>query len=782
MLALPDAFAPMRAFRQFILCQFVPDAANPGKTFKYPLDPYTFARSDAHNAAIWLDADTACSLAASRGFGYGVGFVFTENDPFFFIDIDHCFVNGAWSQFAVDTIQQFAGAAVEVSQSGTGLHIIGYGQAPKQRRKKEQSGLFELYTELRFVALTGNGASGGITVDHTSTLSALVERYLKQDEAVSVAGWTTEPRGDWRGPADDETLISRALRSMSSAAAFGGKASFADLWSGDHDALGRAFPHPSKPFDASSADAALAQHLAFWTGGNCERIERLMRQSQLVREKWNREDYMHVTIAGACARQKQVLTDKMPEPVVMPSLVASNEAPEPRNVHGNAFIDVEAQRSMFKGCVYVQDLHRVFLPSGVLVKPDVFRVIFGGYTFVMDGQNERTSRNAFEAFTESQCLRPPIADTACFRPDWPAGMIKSDGGLSQVNTYVPVNSPRTVGDASPFTRHLEKLLPDARDRQILMSYLAACVQYPGVKFQYCPLIQGVEGNGKTLFSRCVAYAVGEKYTHLPRADQIAKNFNSWLYGKIFIAVEDIKIAENNTEILEILKPMITSETQSIEPKGVDQVTKRICANFVMNANDKKAIRKSRNDRRLAIFYTSQQTKADLYRDGLTPAYFTELYEWLKSGGYAIVSELLHTYPIVPEFNPATGIIAPQTSSYDESIEAGATRVEQEILEAIEQGLPGFAGGWVSSIALDKLLDSSSLTNRIARNERRTLLVNMGFDYHPGLNEGRVISTVSPDNGRPRLYVTDSHPAKMITDPTEIARAYSDAQNRAAMVN
>ncbi len=776
----------MRAYKQFILCQFVPDVSKPGKTLKYPLDPYTLARSDAHNPGIWLDADTACTLANQRGFGFGIGFVFTENDPFFFIDIDHCLVSGTWSPIATYLLSTFQGSAIEVSQSGTGLHIIGYGNAPKLRRKKEQTGLFELYTELRFVALTCNVLPGGMLYDHTTTLALLTENYLKQAEGTGGdAVWTTEPRGDWRGSEDDQTLINRAMRGVSSAAsAFGGKASFADLWTCDHEALGRAFPHQSKPYDESSADASLAQHLAFWTGANCERMDRIMRMSGLAREKWNRDDYMHMTVAGAAARQIQVCTDREPEPVTLSSptpVTYSEDTPIGKLVEGNVFLNPQEQLNIFKGCVYVQDLHKVYTPSGQLVKPDVFKVMFGGYTFVMDAQNTRTCRNAFEAFTESQAIRFPKSDTACFRPDMPAGKIFHEGGLSQVNTYCPVPSSRMVGDATPFTRHLEKILPIENDRLIFMSYIAACVQHPGIKFQYCPLLQGVEGNGKSLFTNCVAYAIGEKYSHFPRADQIAKNFNAWMYGKVFIGVEDIKIPESNTDIMEILKPMITSTRQAIEPKGVDQVTKIICCNFLMNANDKKAVRKSRNDRRLAIFYTNQQNKADLTRDGLTPRYFNDLYTWLKKDGFAIVAELLHTYPVHPDYDPSRGIIAPMTSSHSEVIEAGASRVEQEIMEAIEQGLSGFAGGWVSSIALDRLLDGANVGRSVPRNERRQMLIAMGYDYHPGLPQGRVNNVIAPDNGKPRLYVTEAHGSKLIVGAAAIAKAYTEAQARASVL-
>lgn len=123
--------------------------------------------------------------------------------------------------------------------------------------------------------------------------------------------WTTEPCPEWRGPESDDALIQRALRAQSTAAAFGGRASFADLWSGNAEALGRSYPDPVRPYDASSADAALAQHLSFWTGKSCERIERLMRQSALAREKWDsHSSYLSRTILGAVGRQEEVLTDK----------------------------------------------------------------------------------------------------------------------------------------------------------------------------------------------------------------------------------------------------------------------------------------------------------------------------------------------------------------------------------------------------------------------------------------------------------------------------------------
>src|SRR5690606_35999815 len=90
--------------------------------------------------------------------------------------------------------------------------------------------------------------------------------------------WTDGPVPQWRGPADDAELIARAMRSQSARALFGGAASFTDLWIGNADKLGQVFPPqtPGQPYDGSAADLALANHLAYWTGNDCERMARLI--------------------------------------------------------------------------------------------------------------------------------------------------------------------------------------------------------------------------------------------------------------------------------------------------------------------------------------------------------------------------------------------------------------------------------------------------------------------------------------------------------------------------
>ena len=778
MQTLPPALAPFAAYRQFLCYALVPSQTKPGKFDKLPVSPFTGQVVTAHDPQHWTSADHACAVASGWGAGYGVAFTFTANDPFFFIDLDGCFDGVNWSPLAHKVAAMFPGAAVELSQSGKGMHIFGTGQAPAHGKKNAALGM-EFYTELRFVALTGVGCMGNAATDCTAALHAVTAEYFPPGAtADGDFSLSDAPVPEWRGPEDDDELLRRALMSRSASSVFGGRASFADLWEGNADALGTAYPDANRPYDASQADAALVSHLAFWTGRHGERIKRLMLRSGLVRDKWHREDYLPRTISEILARPGDVLTDRLPEPASLPQAAA--QAPTQADVTGQTFLGPDAQKTLFAGCVYVQDRHRVLTPGGVLLKPDQFRVAFGGYVFAMDSVNERTTRNAWEAFTESQVLRAPRADTICFKPDQPPGAVINDAGRLRVNTYWPAEVKRTPGDVTPFLAHLAKILPNPRDQQILLSYMAACVQHKGIKFPWCPVLQGCEGNGKTFFSACVAMAVGQHFTHWPLADDIASQFNGWIADKIFVALEELKGQDHSSDdVVNRLMVLITGGFGvQIQQKGVDQFSMEICANFIATTNHKTAVRKTPDTaRRFALFYTGQQSYADIQRDGMSGDYFPKLYAWARAEGFAAITDFLYTYQIPPEFNPAGACHrAPHTSTTDAAMQESRGGVEQQIAEVIAQDTPGFMGGWVSSIMLDRLVtDTLKMGGRLNLNKRRELLQGMGYIPHPGLPDGRVNNPVQPDGRKPQLYILANHPERYLTGAAEIAKAYTAAQ-------
>jgi hypothetical protein len=769
---LPQAFAGLARYEQFIIYKILPSKDRPGKNDKIPIDPFTGLKLAWSKSANWMDFESAARVLKNLDASYGVGFILTEKDPFFFLDIDSCLdINtNSWSDNAKALCSFFPGAAIEISSSGKGLHILGTLTSKYPHGCRSVYPNIELYTSSRFVALTGTGALGSVDTDCTAQFIKLVDAYFTKENSKSPSVVKNGPVEQWNGPTDDDVLIGRMLKSHSSKNIFGGGASFKDLWENNVESFSRNYPDDTRAYNESSVDAALAQHLAFWTGNDEERMQRLMLRSGLVREKWEREDYLPRTIASACSKQHEWLTDKNLEPITV-----KTENQGARVVSGNTFLTLEQQMQIFSGCTYITDSHQILIPGGYTLNQERFKVVFGGYSFPMDAENTRVVRNAWEAFTESQILRHPRADGSTFKPSVAPGSIIEKDGRRFVNTYWPVQTKRAKGDASPMLKHLDKIFGNERDVVIILSYFSAALKYIGTKFSWCPFIQGVEGNGKSLLSQCMEFAIGERYFRYPRASEIQSRFNSWIYGSIFVAIEDLY--DGNREVIEVMKPMITGTRQEIEPKGQDKVTQDICCNFLINTNHKSGLLKYRNDRRFAPFYTVQQNVEDLKKSGMDGDYFYDLFDWLNRDGFAIFADYLENYDIPEEFNPATKCKrAPITNSTEEAIEHGRSVVEQEILECIEQGQLGFKNGWISSIQLDSLLTRLKANVKVPLNKRRELLNSIGYDWHPGLKEGRVNNPVAPDGGKPRLFVCTGHHSLSISSAAEIGRAYSEAQS------
>lgn len=790
MLALPPALASLGARDQFVAWYAWPSDRD-GKLDKLPLDWRTGELCDAQNPDNWTNFTTVSLLykGFDRGHGSGVGFVFTEADDFWFLDADGCWNGHEWDALACVLTQRLAGAACEVSMSGRGLHWFGrYTRRPQHSTKNTALGL-ELYTAKRFVALTGNGAQGDAGLDCTAALEAIVAEYFPPVAAAGPAqGWTSEPVPEWSGPADDDELIRRATAgsTRSAAAVFAADAvTFADLWEARPEPLGRKWPDGgSRPYDASHADMALANRLAFWTGKNCDRMERLMRRSALARGKWDdHRTYLADTILKACGHVQRVASNPTPQPPPV-SRAAGGRDPNAE------YMMPPQQLDHFAGCFFLSDQAKVFsLPRNEIMGESSFNVVYGGHMFVLDPAGQKITDSAWKAFTLSRVLAAPVVHGLCFRPELEPGVTVTVGGRQLVNSYVPYACPEADGDPSPFLAFLAKLLPDDGDRATFLAYLAAMKQYPGHKFQWWPVLQGMQGNGKTLIISLMTHVCGEHYTHLPNAHAMARTglqFNSWIERKLFIGIEEIALT-NKRDFLDEFKPIVTNLRIHSEGKGKDQVTADNRANGILCTNHKDGVPVDVDDRRYAIFYTAQQSGEDLIRDGMSGGYFPDLYDWFhgrgayvgQPSGAAVVARYLAAYAIPAALNPAGALDrAPRTSSTAAAVTLSLGRAEQEVLEAIEQGRSGFAGGWVSSHALDELLDR--IRAPVPRSRRRALMQALGYDWHPALPAGRVQELVMPDNAKPKLYLKAGHLGFNLTDPRDVGKAYTRAQEPGAV--
>ena len=250
-----------------------------GDLTKVPLNPETGEYASVTAPETWGDFATAAQYYRDTEDVAGVGFVFTADDPYTGVDLDDCRTpeTGAvdvWAGEILDRLDSYT----ERSPSGTGFHVIVIGEVPDGGNRSDH---LEMYDSNRYFTVTGDRVPGTprTVEDRTEKLRAIHEEYIAS-EAAEAAG--VAPASGSVDMVDDE-LLERAMN-----AANGAK--FRALWTGDTS------EYPSH----SEADQALCNLLAFWTGGDPQRIEDLFARSGLVRNKWrDRADYRERTIRNA---------------------------------------------------------------------------------------------------------------------------------------------------------------------------------------------------------------------------------------------------------------------------------------------------------------------------------------------------------------------------------------------------------------------------------------------------------------------------------------------------
>lgn len=122
------------------------------------------------------------------------------------LDIDNCLAGGQWSSTALEMMARFPGALLELSTSGTGLHIwFTYAGESPGRNGRDASGELELYAEGQFIA-AGTVLQGDASLDCTAAMRALVaERWPGRP-----AGGGAFAANDWLEKTDEQRQATRA--------------------------------------------------------------------------------------------------------------------------------------------------------------------------------------------------------------------------------------------------------------------------------------------------------------------------------------------------------------------------------------------------------------------------------------------------------------------------------------------------------------------------------------------------------------------------------------------
>lgn len=215
-----------------------------------------------------------------------------------------------------------------------------------------------------------------------------------------------------------------------------------------------------------------------------------------------------------------------------------------------------------------------------------------------------------------------------------ADEIFTHSGLDYINTYkAPKIKLKNAGKGvAAVLKHLEHLLPDDKEREIVINYLAHNVQHPGVKMNWSIVLQGVQGDGKSLLAEMMQIVMGYDNVRTLNVSSLESSFTGWATGQCMTFIEELKLDNiRKYEVLNNLKPYISNPIVEEHKKGKDPRTVINTTNYFALTNFKDAIPIDSNDRRYCILFSQWQRKDALesfMKDN--PDYYSELYETVRN--------------------------------------------------------------------------------------------------------------------------------------------------------
>lgn len=264
--------AEMRGYHQWVNWRY--EEREGDKPTKVPYSPLTGGHANVHKPETWGTYEEAVH-ALGNGWYSGIGFVLTEKDPYAFIDLDEPKNHDGSpldpNEFALrferqkmifETFNSYA----ELSPSGKGLHIIVKGKIDSGRKRSS----VEIYSDDRFMTMTGDVYRPGLITPHQEQLQSLWEEMGKgRDASLFYAGLEQATQSD------DEIMAIATTASN--------KEKFIDLFfEGNY----QKHNYPSQ----SEADFALMDIIAFYSK-NAAQTQRIFLRSKLAEREKSRAQY-----------------------------------------------------------------------------------------------------------------------------------------------------------------------------------------------------------------------------------------------------------------------------------------------------------------------------------------------------------------------------------------------------------------------------------------------------------------------------------------------------------
>lgn len=274
----------MRSFPNWIYWRL--ETGEDGYPNKVPYSPNYVGHSSSNKPYTWSTFEKANSNFYSYNLDLkGLGFVFSKETGLVFIDVDHCFNDdGTATEIGEYFIKHFFNRTyMELSQSGTGIHIVAIGRIERDF-KNSKTGV-EAYTSGRFCAMTFNAICPIEPQPMQYELDEIFKKHKTAEKKIVI------PKVRANLNMSERDVVERACSNSER---------FEELYHHGNNGIYKS---------DSEADLFLSHELAFWCNRDADAIYRILCGSAMYRKKWERLDYQKRTIGLACNTCEECLTE-----------------------------------------------------------------------------------------------------------------------------------------------------------------------------------------------------------------------------------------------------------------------------------------------------------------------------------------------------------------------------------------------------------------------------------------------------------------------------------------
>ena len=405
-----------------------------------------------------------------------------------------------------------------------------------------------------------------------------------------------------------------------------------------------------------------------------------------------------------------------------------------RDILKSSSLEKYKENNIWKKWVYViQDNRYYNLDTLQPIRKEGFDQINGVHVPFI---TENSKPNASKFVSDYNLIR--IINKTAYVP-YQENVFEMNGEI-YLNTYNKKNVPKIADDITDegkkyiekFEKHCELITNSQENAKILIQYLAHNVQNPGKKINWCPLIQGIEGIGKSFFTSFFKQIMGVNNVGVVKSDMLGSEFNGWASEKCVNILEEIRIiGKNRYEPMNALKPLITDKSIMINKKGIDAYDSINCTNYMAFTNNKEAIPITSTDRRFWVIFNKIKNTDDI--EIITGVKYEEYFEFLFDGLELYGEELkkyFSEYEISEEFKKMKA--APITDDKELMINSEQTAIEGliEVEDLIKTGNTYYNSDCISSSDLFEQLQISYSDLNLNNYQKNKILKNLGYYQLP----------------------------------------------------